>query len=84
MSDVELFVPQGPQIVTVPQFDTPQRYWIVPFVDAYLNYYGAIGSDFNSTAGQYLVVGRSESSHQAALCIMSFKSESSLASYVQR
>ncbi len=51
---------QGPQIVTVPKFDVPARYWIVPFLDAYLNYYGAIGSDFNSTPGQYLVVGRSE------------------------
>lgn len=51
---------QGPQIVTVPQFDVPSRYWIVPFLDAYLNYYGAIGSDFNSTPGQYLVVGRSK------------------------
>ncbi|KAA6420889.1 MAG: hypothetical protein FRX49_09030 [Trebouxia sp. A1-2] len=51
---------QGPQIVTVPQFDVPSRYWIVPFLDAYLNYYGAIGSDFNSTPGQYLVVGRNE------------------------
>jgi len=50
---------QGPQIVTVPTFDVPSRYWIVPFLDAYLNYYGAIGSDFNGTAGQYLVVGRS-------------------------
>ena len=49
---------QGPQIVTVPEFDTPNRYWIVPFLDAYLNYYGAIGSYFNSSAGQYLVVGR--------------------------
>ncbi len=51
---------QGPQIVTVPKFDVPNRYWIVPFLDAYLNYYGAIGSDFNSTPGQYLVVGRSK------------------------
>ena len=51
---------KGPQIVTVPKFDTPSRYWIVPFLDAYLNYYGAIGSYFNSTAGQYLVVGRSK------------------------
>lgn len=49
---------QGPQIVTVPEFDTPKRYWIVPFLDAYLNYYGAIGSYFNSSAGQYLIVGR--------------------------
>lgn len=51
---------QGPQIITVPQFDTPRRYWIVPFADAYYNIYGAIGSHFNSSAGQYLVVGRSK------------------------
>ncbi|KAL0038112.1 hypothetical protein WJX79_003329 [Trebouxia sp. C0005] len=50
---------QGPQIVTVPSVSPSNRYWIVPFLDAYLNYYGAIGSDFNSSAGQYLVVGRS-------------------------
>ena len=31
---------QGPQIITVPEFDTPKRYWIVPFLDAYLNFYG--------------------------------------------
>ena len=49
---------QGPQIISVPEFDTPKRYWIVPFLDAYLNFYGAIGSDFNSSAGDYLVVGR--------------------------
>ncbi|DBA92269.1 TPA: hypothetical protein ACH3X2_003703 [Trebouxia sp. C0005] len=59
-SQAELDLSQGPQIVTVPQFDVPSRYWIVPFLDAYLNYYGAIGSDFNSTPGQYLVVGRNE------------------------
>ncbi len=51
---------QGPQIITVPRFDTPARYWIVPFSDAYYNIWGAIGSHFNSTAGQYLVVGRSK------------------------
>lgn len=51
---------QGPQIVTIPTFDTPKRYWIVPFLDAYLNYYGALGSNFNTSAGQYLVVGRGE------------------------
>lgn len=57
--DASPCVLKGPQIVTVPTFDTPSRYWIVPFLDAYLNFYGAIGSYFNSTAGQYLVVGRS-------------------------
>ena len=50
---------QGPQIVSIPQFDTPKRYWIVPFADAYLNEYSYLGSDFNTTAGDYLVVGRS-------------------------
>ncbi|KAK9827504.1 hypothetical protein WJX74_006310 [Apatococcus lobatus] len=52
---------QGPQIITVPQFDTPRRYWIVPFADAYYNIYGAVGAHFNSSSGQYLVVGRSGS-----------------------
>ena len=52
---------QGPQFITVPEFDTPRRYWIVPFLDAYLNFYGAIGSDYNSSAGEYLVVGRGKS-----------------------
>ncbi len=47
---------QGPQLLTVPAFETG-RYWIVPFSDSYLNFYTAIGSHFNSTAGQYLVVG---------------------------
>ena len=51
---------QGPQIISVPQFDTPKRYWIVPLLDAYTNYYGGPGSIRNSTAGQYLVVGPSE------------------------
>ena len=55
---ISVFV-EGPQIITVRQFDTPRRYWIVPFLDAYYNYYGAIGSDYNSSSGQYLVVGRS-------------------------
>ena len=47
---------QGPQLLTVPAFETG-RYWIAPFSDSYLNFYTAIGSHFNSTAGQYLVVG---------------------------
>ncbi len=47
---------QGPQLLTVPAFETG-RYWIVPLSDSYLNFYTAIGSHFNSTAGQYLVVG---------------------------
>lgn len=55
---VVLVCVQGPQIISVPQFDTPRRYWIVPFVDNYFNFWGAIGSDFNSSAGDYLVVGR--------------------------
>ena len=37
-----IYVLKGPQIVTVPTFDTPKRYWIVPFLDAYLNYYGVL------------------------------------------
>lgn len=56
-----IFALQGPQVVTVPQFDNPKRYWIVPFLDAYLNFYGALGSAYNTTAGSYLVVGPSKS-----------------------
>ncbi len=60
---------QGPQIVTVPTVSPSNRYWIVPFLDAYLNYYGAIGSDFNSSAGQYLVVGRSENDMMSCIAV---------------
>ena len=49
---------QGPQIITVPQFDS--RYWVLPFLDAGLNFYAGIGSNYNSTAGEYLVVGRGQ------------------------
>ncbi len=69
---------QGPQIVTVPKFETLSRYWIVPFLHAYLSYYGAIGSAFNSTPGQSLVVGRSKAqaymvhSMQFAASVMSY------------
>ena len=49
---------QGPQIITVPAFDS--RYWLLPLQDAYTNTYAALGSDYNTQAGQYLVVGRSE------------------------
>ena len=48
---------QDPQIITVPQFYAPKRYWIVRFLDAYTNYFAGIGSTSNSSAGQYLVVG---------------------------
>ena len=52
-----LLLLQGNQIVTVPAFDSG-RYWIVPFLDAYTNFYSSIGSHNNSTAGDYLVLGR--------------------------
>ena len=48
---------QGPQQVTVPAFSA-DRYWEVPFIDAYTNVNSSIGSRFNNTAGQYLVVGQ--------------------------
>ena len=48
---------QGPQIVSVPQFDTPRRYWIIQFSDAYQNFFAAVGATYNST-GRYLLVGR--------------------------
>ncbi len=52
-------VSQGPQVFTVPPVPKG-RYWIVPFLDAYTNFIGALGSAYNSTPGNYLVVGRSE------------------------
>ncbi|KAK9796634.1 hypothetical protein WJX73_004944 [Symbiochloris irregularis] len=48
---------QGPQIFTIPQFPAG-RYWVVPFLDAYTNLFGALGSHFNSPPGDYLVVDR--------------------------
>lgn len=74
---------QGPQVITIPSFDSG-RYWCVPLQDAYTNTYSALGSDFNTAAGQHLIVGRSRSSSHslpAALliptCINSIASLSS-------
>ena len=53
----QCFLAQEPQILTVPAFPSG-RYWIVPFLDAYTNFYSAIGSDYNSTPGDYLVLGQ--------------------------
>lgn len=50
---------QGPQVFTVPTFDTPRRYFIVQLSDAYQNFFAALGSSFNSS-GKYLVAGRGE------------------------
>nr|QOL01276.1 putative extracellular protein TR9_078 [Trebouxia lynnae] len=51
---------QGPVILTLPSFDS-NRYWIVPLQDAYTNTYSVLGSDYNTQAGQYLIVGRNVS-----------------------
>ena len=50
---------QGPQVVTVPTFDVPNRYWIVQFSDLYQNFFAALGLTYNSS-GSYLLVGRSK------------------------
>ena len=50
---------QGPQVLTVPTFDVPNRYWIVQFSDLYMNFFAAVGYSYNSS-GSYLVVGRSK------------------------
>lgn len=50
---------QGPQIITIPDFG-PNRFWIIPLQDAYTNTYASLGSDYNTAAGQYLIVGRSK------------------------
>ena len=52
---------QGPQVITVPQFDTPKRYWIIQLLDAYSNSFAYLGSHFNTSAGSTLILGRSTS-----------------------
>ncbi|KAK9828758.1 hypothetical protein WJX72_001942 [[Myrmecia] bisecta] len=59
-SQAILDLSQGPQVFTIPPFPTG-RYWIVPFLDAYTNFFGALGSHFSSPPGNYLVVGRNVS-----------------------
>lgn len=50
---------QGPQIITIPAFDS-NRFWIIPLQDAYTNTYATLGSGSNTAPGQYLIVGRSK------------------------
>lgn len=59
---------QGAQIITVPAAE-PNRFWIIPLQDAYTNTFATLGSDYNTAAGKYLIVGRSEhlSSHSLTM-----------------
>lgn len=68
------FLMQGPQIITIPAFDS-NRFWIIPLQDAYTNTYATLGSGSNTAPGQYLIVGRSKllaslavAAHKEAAC----------------
>ena len=50
---------QGAQIITIPAFGG-NRFWVIPLQDAYTNTFAMLGSDQNTAAGQYLIVGRSK------------------------